>query len=305
LTFVWLSTTGVAAFRYTHRRLAPFPELPPQVTWATLDQIRLKTPDGQEIGAWLNRRGDRPAVLLFLHGIADTRSFWLPTMERMARHGYASMAISFRSHGDSTGRYEDFGYSGRNDVAAAVHYLHEQFPGRPVVLVGNSLGSAAAIFAARSLGHDVSGYFLESPYHDLTTALKNRANVAPRPLNWLAIAGMQLWGHVLLPESARVIQPIDHVAEIPTDVPVTFMAARYEKRCQLWEVEDLYHRVQAHAQLVIVESIWHGCCTKTNPQQYDTALLNVLKMADSRSKEKRGRDLAISSGAGTQRGGRH
>src|SRR5580704_7021483 len=92
LTFLWVSATGVAAYRFTHRRSAPYPEPPPTVAWATLDPVRLKTPDGQEIGAWVNRKGDRPAVVLFLHGVADTRAFWLPTMERLSKKGYASMA---------------------------------------------------------------------------------------------------------------------------------------------------------------------------------------------------------------------
>lgn len=301
LTILWLSASGVAAFRFTHRRAAPFPEPPPTVAWGTLDQVRLKTPDGLEIGAWVNRSGDRPAIILFLHGVADTRAFWVPTMERLSKDGYASMAISFRAHGDSTGRVEDFGYSARMDVAAAVHYLHEQFPGRPVVLVGNSLGSAAAIFAAGSLGHDVSGYFLESPYRDLTTAVWNRANVAPRPVNWLAYQGLQLWGHFLLPESVRVIQPIDHVAEIPSDIPVTFLAARYEKRCLLWEVQDQYRKIQSHAQLVIVNSTWHGCCTKTDPQQYDAALLHLLQSADRTQKKRSSGSSAFLSTIGADK----
>ena len=56
-----------------------------------------------------------------------------------------------------------------------------------------------------------------------TTALIGPA--APLPFSWLAYEGMQLWGRILLPEPAAVISPIDHVAEIPSDVPVTFAAA--------------------------------------------------------------------------------
>ena len=71
-----------------------------------------------------------------------------------------------------------------------------------------------------------------------TTALIGPA--APLPFSWLAYEGMQLWGRILLPEPAAVISPIDHVAEIPSDVRVTFAAAHDDPWCKLAEVEDLY-----------------------------------------------------------------
>jgi pimeloyl-ACP methyl ester carboxylesterase len=277
---LWLLGTGVATTLYTRRLTGPSAEPMPQVDWGDLEDVRLHTGDGQTIGAWVNRRGDKPAVALLLHGVGDTRAWWLPVMRLLADHGYASMAISFRAHGDSTGTVEDFGYSAQNDVIAAVAYLRGRFPGRPVVVAGSSLGSAAALFAAPSLGREVSGYFLESPYRDLETAVWNRTNAAPPPFNWLAYEGMQLWGRVLLPEPAGVIRPIDRVADIPPDVPVTFAAARGDPWCKLGEVEDPYHKIESHAQLVIFEGSRHGACSRTDPQRYDAALLELLSRVD-------------------------
>jgi len=247
------------------------------VPWTTLEQVWLNTSDGQRIGGWINRRGDRPEVVLFLHGIGDTRSFWLPQMHMLGEHHYPSMAISFRAHGDSSGRIEDFGFSSRYDVEAAVDYLHGQFPGRGVVLVGNSLGSAAAIYAARSLDHQVAGYFLESPYRDLATAVWNRTSAVPPPFNWMAFWGMRMWGKMLLPENAQLIQPIDYIGAIPADVPITLVAARHDRWCRLWEVTDLYQKVQSHAQLVVIDSDRHGACSRTDPSRYNAALLHLLK----------------------------
>lgn len=280
LTILWFLGAGVATFLLTHRLSNPRPQPPPIVNWATLEQIRLHTDDGQEIGAWLNRTGSRPAVVLFLHGIKHDRQDWLRQMEMLSKQGYASMAISFRAHGDSTGRVEDFGYGARFDIVTAVHYLRGQFPGRPIVLVGNSLGSSAAIFAAAALGHEVAGYFLEAPFHDLLTAVKNRTDFAPRPLNWMGYCGLRLWGQFLLPENPTLISPMDHVAEIPPDVPVTFVTARGDQSCKLWEVEEQFHRIEKHAKLVVFESDVHGACRWTDAKRYETALLELLQKAD-------------------------
>ncbi|HET6246916.1 MAG TPA: alpha/beta hydrolase [Tepidisphaeraceae bacterium] len=279
LVLLWLLGTGIAATAFTRRLTSPKPQPAPVVSWGVLENLRLKTSDGQEIGAWLNPSGTHAPVVLFLHGIGDTRSFWLPQMQMLAQHGYASMAISFRAHGDSSGRIEDFGYSGRHDVQAAVEYLHARLPGRPIVLVGDSLGSAAAIYAAKSLDHHVAGYFLESPYHDLETAVRNRTNRAPPPFNWIAFQGLRLWAKVLIPEKTSVIRPIDDVGNIPTDVPVVFLATRRDRWCQLWEVEDLHKAIAAHAKLVVIDSDKHGACSRTDSRRYDAELLELLERA--------------------------
>ena len=178
----------------------------------------------------------------------------LPRMGELAEHGYASMAISLAPHGDSDGTSFDFGFRAERDVIAAVHYLHGRFPGRPVVVAGNSLGSVSAIFAAGKLDHEVAGYFLESPYRDLLTAVKNRTEFVPPPFSESAYVGLRMWGRVLLTEDPSQVRPIDHVAEIPADIPITFLAARGDRLCRLFEVEDLDRKVAAHANLIEVES---------------------------------------------------
>jgi uncharacterized protein len=281
LVVLWLVGSGVATTLYTRRLSGPTAEPMPAVDWGDLEALRLRTADGQDIGAWINSRGSKPTVVLLLHGVGDTRTWWLPVMHRLADDGYASLAISFRAHGDSSGAVEDFGYSERNDVIAAVQYLRGRFPDRPIALVGSSLGSAAAVFAAKSLGHEVAGYFLESPYRDLKTAVWNRISAVPPPLNWLAYEGMSLWGRVLLPESADAISPIDHVADIPSDTPVTFVAARGDMNCKADEVEALYHKIEPHARLAAIDGASHGWCSHTRPQEYDAALLDLLSRTDA------------------------
>lgn len=282
LFLIWFLGGGIAALLNTRRVLWSSPEPPPAVSWGTLDSVRLKTSDGQEIGGWIDRAGSKPTIILCLHGVGDTREYWLPIMQRLAEAGYASMAISFRAHGDSTGRIEDFGYSDSKDVVAAVSYLRQQFPGRPIALVGNSMGSAAAIFAAGSLDHQVAGYFLESPYRDLATAVKNRTDFAPWPINRLAYAGMTFWGRALLPENADVISPIENVGKIPADVPITFVAADKDRACQIWEVRDLFEKAKSHARLVVIDSSRHAAASRTHATEYYAALFDLLHKTDAR-----------------------
>lgn len=57
LAVLWLGASAAAAWRLTHRPRAPFPEPAPAVAWARLEERRLATRDGEELGAWLWRGG--------------------------------------------------------------------------------------------------------------------------------------------------------------------------------------------------------------------------------------------------------
>jgi hypothetical protein len=159
--------------------------------------------------------------------------------------------------------------------------LRGRFPGRPIAIVGNSLGSVSAILAAGKLDHDVAGYFLESPYRDLLTAVKNRTEAVPPPFSESAYVGLRMWGRVFLTEDPSQVRPIDHVGEIPSDIPITFLAARGDRLCRLFEVEELDRRVASHASLIEVESARHGAISRTDPQIYYLQLFALLAKTDA------------------------
>ena len=157
-------------------------EVTPSPAWGRLEGHRLKTRDGEEVGAWfVDGRPDAASVLV-LHGHKGQRRNSLGRAEILAAKGYAVLMLSLRAHGDSTGDYDDVGFGARNDVIAGVDFLESRRPGRPVIVNGNSLGAAAAVFAARDLGHRVRGYILESPYQDLRVAVWNRVEQALPPV---------------------------------------------------------------------------------------------------------------------------
>ena len=139
-----------------------------------------------------------------LHGHKGRRQNSLGRAEILAEQGYAVLMVTLRAHGDSSGDYDDIGFGARHDVIAAVAFLETRRPGRPVIVDGNSMGAAAAVFAARELGHRVCGYILESPYQDLKVAVWNRTEMAlPPVLSLAAYAGLRLVAPSSCPTSTR------------------------------------------------------------------------------------------------------
>lgn len=281
LLLVWLIASWVVAYQLTRRRHRPFAEPVPSVAWAQFEAHRLRTDDGEEIGAWYapGRDDAAPAVVL-IHGNGGQRGHSLGRAELMAcEAGCPLLLISLRAHGDSTGTYNDIGYGARRDVIAAVSFLERQRPGRPIVLFGSSLGAAAALFAAEELGHRVQGYILESPYQTLRIAVRNRTeNELPPGLDWLAYQGLLAVAPLVLPHLDR-ISPHDAIARVPTDIPILILAGAEDISARRVEAEALRNRAGSHSTLHLFPRAGHLQMIRADPARYRQAVLALLREA--------------------------
>ena len=95
--------------------------------------------------------GNRPTILM-LHGGGQNRFSWKNTGQVLADHGFHVIAIDARGHGDSdrapTGEYTVNTLAG--DIAEVLQQI-----GRPVVLIGASMGGLTGIQVAYDAGPQV------------------------------------------------------------------------------------------------------------------------------------------------------
>jgi alpha-beta hydrolase superfamily lysophospholipase len=279
---VWLLASLVAVYAMTRRPRPHFDEPVPVVDWARFEPLRIATPDGEELGAWIAEgEPDAPSVLI-LHGYRGSRRNCLPYAELIASTHASALLVSLRAHGDSTGRRHDVGYSARHDVVAAVEYLERRRPGRPILVFGCSMGAAAAIFASNELGSRVHGYILESPYKDLRTAVWNRTeNELPPILNAVAYYGLALVAPLFLPQLDR-IAPIRAVERIPTDVPVLIMAGGNDRRARPHEARAIFERIESHATLVMFHGAEHSRLLESDRDRFRSLVQDFVLAARRR-----------------------
>lgn len=100
---------------------------------------------------WLPN-GEIRAVILALHGFNDySNAFTMPAALWAAR-GIATYAYDQRGFGAAPSR---FGWAGSpqlaSDAVTAIRVLRAMYPGRPVYLLGESMGGAVAILAATGI----------------------------------------------------------------------------------------------------------------------------------------------------------
>jgi pimeloyl-ACP methyl ester carboxylesterase len=272
---LWLATSWLVADQMTRRVHRVRPEPVPAVAWGTIREDRLKTADGQELGAWfVAGRADKPPVLL-LHGNGGSRSDCLDLAEWLAAAGHPVLLVTLRAHGDSTGERNDFGYSARHDVIAAVGWLEQNCPCRPVIW-GRSLGAAAALFAAGELGGRVGGYVLECVYRDLRTAVRNRTrlHLFP-PLDRMAYAGLSLTAPLVLDDVDR-ISPLDAAAGVPKDVPVLLLAGATDRHATPAESVAIAERIGPRAEVVVFDGAGHVGLQQADSRRYRELGLRFL-----------------------------
>lgn len=269
---LWLAASGLAGWRLTARPQPRRGEDPP----TGLEEHRLQTADGIDLGAWLLRPdGNRPTLLL-LHGNGASRSAFARLLPFLANEGLGALALTLRAHGDSAGDVNDFGYSARQDVLAAVAFVERERPGRPILIVGESLGAAAALFAAADCAGRVKGYLFAAPYDRLDTAIWNRCDVyLVPPFTQAAYAGLLLWGPVFLPTGIGSISPADHLRDIPESVPILFFASEDDRYARIADVRAMTNSIRTHARITSVKGGSHGRFLSIHEAEYRQAILDL------------------------------
>lgn len=119
--------------------------------------------------------GDPRAALIIVHGLKDHGSRYAREAEEFAERGYAVYAADLRGHGRSGGppvfvrSFDEY----LSDLDLVLDLVRGAEPGRPVFLLGHSLGGAIAALFVQTRRPDLRGLVLSA------AALKPGPSVSP------------------------------------------------------------------------------------------------------------------------------
>ena len=121
------------------------------------------------------RDANSPAILL-LHGNGASRAAMAANARWLSDQGFATLAIDFRGHGESSAADHSFGWFEARDAHAAIAWLKRRQSGARVGVIGVSLGGAAAL-----IGEDgpvpADAFVLQAVYPDIRRAIHNRLSM--------------------------------------------------------------------------------------------------------------------------------
>lgn len=176
------------------RRLIYFPSPKLEPTPSGVEEVRLRTADGLELGAWFfAAEGPGGRAVLVFNGNAGNRSHRAPLAEALRDRGWSVLLFDYRGYGGNPGGPSEEGLG--EDAEAAVAWLAEREgvdPGR-IAYFGESLGAGVAANLAAE--RPPAALVLRSPFTSL-------ADVGEVHYPFLPV-GMLLWDRFPVLERVR------------------------------------------------------------------------------------------------------
>lgn len=126
-----------------------------------VDEVELKTPDGNTLIAWRSPPAPGRPTILYFHGNGASLANRAHRITRFQLAGLGVFMMTYRGYGGSTGRPTE-----RDNVADAKraydHLIKAGLKPQDIVLFGESLGTGVAVQVAAA--KEVRGIILDSPY---------------------------------------------------------------------------------------------------------------------------------------------
>lgn len=141
--------------------------------------------DGTKLNAWfLPAQGEAKGTVLFLHGNAENISTHFHSVDWLPARGYNVLALDYRGYGASDGVPTLAGV--QQDIDAALSHLlkHKNVDPQRIVVLGQSLGGALAIYycAHSDYRSNIRAIVSDSAFYDYRQIA--RENLARFALTW-------------------------------------------------------------------------------------------------------------------------
>ena len=254
------------------RLIAPSPTnigTPP----AELDaqEIELIDRSGRIVRGWSVSADSPVGVVVLLHGLRGSRRSMTSRAVFLKSAGYSSILIDLHAHGESDGDRISLGARESESMQAAVDHARNRYPGKPIVVLGVSLGGASAVLAPEL---EVDGLVLESVYADIERTVRNRVRVrlgafAALPA-WLLVRQIPL----RLGVGVDDLRPIDRIRSIDCDVLV--IGGELDAYATPDEARDLFEAGPGDNELWIIEGAGHVDFYGFAAEEYEERLLRFL-----------------------------
>jgi len=210
----------------------------------------LTAADGTAVNAWfLPAVGAPRGTILFLHGNAENISTHFRSVAWLPAAGYNVLALDYRGYGASDGVPTLAGV--QQDIDAAMRHLltHQNVDGQRLIIMGQSLGGALAIFySARSAYREqIRAVVSDSAFSDYRVVARQALAKfwLSWPLQWLPWLAID-----------NDYAPIDAVAEI-SPIPLLIIHGTRDSVVNSTHAQGLFNRARKPKQLLLIPEAEH------------------------------------------------
>jgi uncharacterized protein len=229
------------------------------------EPITFPTSDGLTLAGLFIQRPNAKRVILMCHGYYLSKEYMKRYVALFPEDSI--LLFDFRAHGQSEGNLISLGNLERNDVRAAVTFLHEQPATRdlPIIGVGLSMGGATLLGAAAQ-GVQFKALIIDSSFANLYEQVSNSFGLYTGLPKTIFMPVIVMMYEYLLGCSALEVSPMRDIAKI--NCPVLLIHSEDDATTFVGAVHKLYSAAQEPKQLWLLEHAKHGFILHEHPQEY-------------------------------------
>lgn len=238
------------------------------------ETLRCTTADGLALVGWSVAPPQPRGTVALFHGMRANRLQTLTRMSFLVRAGWRCVAFDHRAHGQSDGKHTSFGWHEAHDVAAVAELIAQRWPHKPKAALGISMGAAALCFAAAQTA-PFQAFILESVYHDLASAFRQRVGCGypswfarfTRGVSWVTERRLGICLHQVTPaEYVRHLSPR----------PVLFLTGSDDPHATPEEVARLFDRCTDPREFHLIHGAGHNDIDTAGGEHYQELVLGFL-----------------------------
>jgi alpha-beta hydrolase superfamily lysophospholipase len=237
-----------------------------------VEQVSFPSDSGATIHGWLIASETNRAIVILQHGVRGSKSSLVERARFLSEAGYGVLMFDFQAHGESIGSHITFGYLESRDSQAAVTFIKNRFPGKPIGILGLSLGAAAAALAKPPL--DAQAMVFEMMYPTIVDATKDRIEMRLGPLGRFFSPFLTAQLQPRIGCNLDDLRPIVSVETI--SVPKLFIAGTADRNTKLKESQEIYAHAAAPKSFASFDGAQHEDLLKFNPEKYKQIVLEFL-----------------------------
>ncbi|HEY1380589.1 MAG TPA: alpha/beta fold hydrolase [Gemmataceae bacterium] len=213
---------------------------------------------GATLEAWHVPADEPHGLVLLFHGHGGCKCALLREAAALRQMGYDTLLVDFRGSGGSSEAITTIGVVEADDVAAAVNYARDRWPGRPLALFGQSMG-AAAILRAVAHGTAADAILLECPFDRLLTTVEHRFELMGLPAFPFARL-LVFWGGAQNGFDAFAHNPVEYAAAVRC--PALLMHGAGDPLVHTPEAEAIYAALAGPKRWELFDAVHQSYCFK-------------------------------------------
>lgn len=220
-----------------------------------MDDVFIRSYDYTKLGGSYLLGANKNLWVILIHGYTAINKTMFTVADEYYKRGFSILAPNLRGHGNSAGIFTTYGIKEKEDIKAWIRWIKTDYPDAKIILQGESLGAATAMFLAEENPKDVIACIEDCGYtsyyemyahqvHDkikfLTKPVALVANLFIKP-----IIGANLFK-----------SNIDSMKN--TKIPVMFINGRKDELVPVEMCKSLYNAHQGKKDIYIAEGAGHA-----------------------------------------------